>query len=94
MCLRNNEPCGEECECIDCQNPLNGVDIDNLSICALQNIEEYKELSRDELEEKYELSCGCEEVPLKKLIGYYSCSKCGEGYWYSFCWDESHQGRT
>ena len=52
VCLRNNEPCGEECECIDCQNPLNGVDIDNLSICALQNIEEYKELSRDELEEK------------------------------------------
>jgi len=64
------------------------VDIENLSICALQNIEEYSELSKDELEEKYELPCGCEEVPLKKLMGDYSCSKCGDVYWYSFCWDE------
>ena len=87
-CLRNNESCDEKCECTDCCNPLNGVDIDNLSICAVQNIEEYKDLSEDELEEKYELPCDCEEVPLKALMADYSCSKCGEGYWYSFCWDE------
>jgi hypothetical protein len=26
-CLRNNEPCDEECGCVGCQNPLNGVDV-------------------------------------------------------------------
>ena len=40
------------------------------------------------MEEKHKLPCGCEEVPLHKLIGDYSCSKCGEAYWYSFCWEE------
>ena len=88
VCVRNNEPCDEKCLCIDCQNPLNGVNVEDLSICALQNIEDYKDLSEEELEEEYELPCGCEEVPLGKLIRYYSCSKCGEAYWYSFCWEE------
>ena len=37
---------------------------------------------------KYELPCGCEKVALIDLLGDYSCSKCGEVYWYSFCWDE------
>jgi hypothetical protein len=27
-CLRNNEPCDEECGCVGCQNPLNGVDVE------------------------------------------------------------------
>ena len=88
VCLRNNEPCDESCGCSNCENPLNGMDVEALSICTIQNIEEYKDLSSDELEEKYELSCGCEQVPLKDLLGYFSCSKCGEGYCYSFCWDE------
>ena len=88
VCYKNIEPCDEKCGCTGCHNPLNGVDIDNFSICTLQNIDEYKELSEQELAEQYELACGCEQVPLKKLIGYYSCSICGEGYWYSFCWDE------
>ena len=47
ICFRNNEPCDENCGCADCNNPLNGVDRENLSICALQNIEEYTELSKD-----------------------------------------------
>jgi hypothetical protein len=64
------------------------MDVEALSICTIQNIEEYKDLSSDELEEKYELPCGCKQVPLKDLLGDYSCSKCGEVYWYSFCWDE------
>jgi len=64
------------------------MDVEALSICTIQNIEEYQDLSKEELEEKYDLPCGCEQVPLKDLLGYYSCSKCGEGYWYSFCWDE------
>ena len=83
VCLKNNEPCDDKCTCVDCQNPLNGVNVDDLSTCALQNIEDYHDLSQEELEEEYELSCGCEQVPLSKLIGYYSCSKCGEGYRYS-----------
>ena len=82
ICFRNNEPCDENCGCTDCNNPFNGVDIEDLSICALQNIEEYTELSKDEL------PCGCEEVSLKKLMADYICSKCDEVYWYSFCWDE------
>ena len=88
VCLRSNEPCDEKCLCRDCHNPLNGVDVEQLSICTLQNIESYNELSEEELEERYELPCGCEKVPLKELVGDYSCSRCGEGYWYSFCWDE------
>ena len=88
ICLKYNEPCDDKCECIDCQNPLNGVDISKLSVCTIQNIDEYKDLSEEELQEKYELPCGCEEVPLHKLMGDYACSKCGELYWYSFCWDE------
>jgi hypothetical protein len=88
VCYKNNEPCDEKCGCTGCHNPFNGMDIDNHTICALQNIEEYKELSEEELEELYELPCGCEQVSLKRLMDDYSCSKCGEAYWYSFCWDE------
>ena len=64
-CLKNNEPCGEACGCIDCQNPLNDVDVAALSVCAIQNIEIYKELTEKELETEYELPCGDESVPLK-----------------------------
>ncbi len=91
VCLRNNEPCDESCGCSNCENPLNGMDVEALSICTIQNIEEYKDLSSDELEEKYKLPCGCEQVPLKDLLGDYICSKCGEVYWYSFRdWREWH----
>ncbi len=85
-CLNNNEPCDENCACIDCHNPLNGVDVDGLSICAVRNIEKYKALSEEELAEEYELPCECEVVPLKRLLKDYSCQECGESYWYSFCW--------
>ena len=71
VCLRNNEPCDESCGCSNCENPLNGMDVEALSICTIQNIEEYKNLSSDELEEKYKLPCGCEQVPLKDLLGDY-----------------------
>ena len=27
VCLRNKEPCDEECKCVDCENPLNGMDV-------------------------------------------------------------------
>jgi hypothetical protein len=85
-CLRNNEPCSEKCGCTDCQNPLNGVDVDSLSTCAIQNIQAYKALTAAELETCYELPCEHESAPLNLLVGGYRCRECGESYWYSFCW--------
>jgi hypothetical protein len=93
-CLKNNEPCDESCTCSDCHNPLNGVEVDDLSICAIQNIEEYKALLEKDLEQEYELPCGCETVPLEYLLDDYSCQECGETYWYSFCWQEVVQDST
>jgi len=87
-CFKNNEPCGEQCGCVDCHNPLNSADLDNLSLCAIQNIRIYKALSTEELERTYELPCGHEQVPLKELLGDYYCEECSESYWYSFCWEE------
>jgi len=87
VCLKNNEPCDENCGCANCRNPLNGVDIDNLSVCAIQNMEAYKALSTQELAALYELPCGHESVPLTQLLQEYACEECGgEDYWYSFCW--------
>jgi hypothetical protein len=86
VCLKNNEPCDDGCTCTDCHNPLNGVDVDALSVCAIQNIEEFRALSEEELAEEYELPCGCERVPLRQLLDDYTCQGCGEVYWYSFCW--------
>ena len=87
-CLRENEGCSSECQCQKCNNPLNGVDVGVLSLCAIQNIHHYKKLSKKDLEKLCPLPCGCEQVPLKKLITDYECSKCNELYWYSFCWGE------
>ncbi|MCP4236332.1 MAG: hypothetical protein GY770_22590, partial [Aestuariibacter sp.] len=47
VCYKNNEHCDDKCGCKGCHNPFTGMDIDNLSICVLQNIEEYKELSEE-----------------------------------------------
>jgi hypothetical protein len=51
LCLRNNEPCGPDCNCTDCQNPLNDVDVKTLSVCAIRNIPAYKALSEEKLAE-------------------------------------------
>ena len=79
-CLKNDEPCDENCTCADCQNPLNDVDVDGLSICAIRNIEEYKALSEEELAAEYELPCGCETISLRQLLKGYTCRECGEVY--------------
>ena len=86
-CRKNNEPCDENCGCVDCENPLNGIDVEKLSLCALQNIEAYLALGEKKLKEKKELPCGCEPVALKDLIDEYEC-ECSTLYWYSFCWNE------
>jgi len=86
-CLKNNESCDDSCGCAACQNPLNGVDVESLSVCAIQNIEACRTLTDRELRTAYELNCGHESVPLEKLLGLYLCPECGGGYWYSFCWN-------
>src|SRR5207244_5556347 len=48
-CLKNKKSCDQDCKCIGCNNPLNGIDISNLSVCAIQNINEYKALSESDL---------------------------------------------
>ncbi|MBC8504120.1 MAG: TCR domain-containing protein [Chloroflexi bacterium] len=90
-CFKNNEPCDDNCGCIDCHNPLNGVDVENLSICAIQNIQAYQTLSAKDLAVAYDLPCGHESVPLERLVKAYKCSQCGEAYWYSFCWGRVEQ---
>ena len=72
------------------------IDIDNWQIMAAScpgirtDVPDriVEECVKEELAKLYELPCGCEQVSLKRLMGDYSCSKCGEAYWYSFCWDE------
>jgi len=87
-CLKNNEPCDENCGCVNCRNPLNGVDLEGLTVCAIQHIAEYKALSKEELAITFELPCEHESVPLAELVKEYCCQECGETYWYSFCWDD------
>ena len=78
-CLQHNEPCDEGCGCVDCQNPLNGVDVEDLSVCAVRNIEAFKSLTDRELRTVHELPCGHETVPLEKLLGLYLCPECSGG---------------
>jgi hypothetical protein len=59
-----------------------------LSDCAIQNIEYYKALTPQDLEETHTLPCEDKSVPLKDLLNGYECQQCGETYWYSFCWEE------
>lgn len=86
-CLRNNEACHKECGCAGCRNPLNAVDLEKLTICAIQNIKACKALSDKELAQLRALPCGDAKVPLAKLLTKYLCRHCKEEYWYSFCWD-------
>ena len=90
-CLKNLEACDDKCGCVECQNPLNGIDIENYSTCALQNIGTVKILPQEELSEEYELPCGCESVKLENLLNKYECKECGTEYWYSFCLNEVAQ---
>ena len=87
-CLRNNEPCDEGCGCIDCQNPLNGVDLEGLDVCVIQNIHIYKALTEEHLALVFELPCGDTSAMLEELLKGYDCQGCeGTTYRYSFCWD-------
>ncbi len=85
-CFKGNQGCNQDCQCSNCRNPLNGLDVGNLPICTMQNIKEYTSLTPTQLDKEYLLPCECEQVSLKNLIEEYECSNCGEIYWYSFCW--------
>jgi len=78
-CKKNRQPCSEECNCKDCQNPYNGVEVEGMHICSLDSVEQYKNLTEKELNTVHPLPCE------------YSCSKCGEVYYFSFCWHEIAQ---
>lgn len=91
-CFKNNEPCDESCGCTQCKNPLNGVDTEHLTDCAIQNIKAYKALTPQQLAKEYELPCGDQSVPLQKLLDRFECEECNEEYWYSFCWHTVEQG--
>lgn len=87
-CLKSGQACTDECQCQRCQNPLNGVDTENLSICVIQNIQAYNALSQVELNQAYALPCEHANVALKTLLTGYECPECSEDYSYSLCWNE------
>lgn len=60
----------------------------HLSDCANDRWRKIKNLSKKELEKKYELLCGCEKVSLENLLSTYQCKPCQEDYSYSFCLNE------
>lgn len=93
-CRKNRKPCTKECKCEDCQNPYNGVDVEGIHICILDAIDIYKKLTEADLNQLYELPCECEKVALKDALDEFSCSKCDEIYYFSFCWGEIVQDST
>lgn len=91
-CLKNGQPCGDQCKCVDCENPLNGMDVSKMSDCAIGNALLVRELTPENLETLISLPCDHEPVPLKSLIGGYDCPGCkGETYFYSFCFGAAQQ---
>lgn len=90
-CLKVGEPCDEQCACVGCQNPLNGVDVEGLTQCTIEHINLYKTLTDEELNTLYELPCEHQEVPLKDLLRDFTCKKCKTVYWFSFCWSDVAQ---
>lgn len=90
-CVSNRQPCQEGCRCSNCKNPFNGLDVTKMSSCAIDHVEQYKAPSEAQPDAMMELPCGCELVPLRKLLDGYRCNECDELYWYSFCLEEAVQ---
>lgn len=95
-CKKNKRPCSDACKCKDCQNPYNGVDVENLHICTLDNIEAYKKADKSVLKMEIELPCECEKVAVELLVRAegYDCSVCEENYYYSICREDVAQDST
>ena len=87
-CIKAGRPCSDACRCESCANPLNQIHVDQVSGCAIYNIEKYKHLTRKDLDRELTLPCGCETLPMRKVIGSYRCESCDKVYHYSYCYDE------
>lgn len=87
-CVRENRACGDSCGCTDCANPLNGLDVENLSICTIHHAELLRSLTEAQLAKPMEMPCEHAPVPLRDLLNDYECPECQEIYWFSFCWGE------
>jgi len=83
QCFKRGQPCDQSCGCHNCANPLN----QQLSPCAVYQLEEYRQLPKEKLFESIELPCGCETVELIQLLNSYQCNRCNQNYWYSFCYE-------
>ena len=91
-CLKNGQPCSDACKCVNCENPLNGLDVKSMSACATGNAKRVSSLTIEEREALISLPCGHQSVALKLLIGEYNCAQCnGEAYFYSFCFESAQQ---
>jgi hypothetical protein len=93
LCVIENVPArvnvdtGEQYFAPETVEQLQRIIWENLTVCAIQNIDKVKALTDGELEERHELPCGHGSVLLKDLLNHYRCESCGEPYWYSFCWE-------
>jgi hypothetical protein len=45
-CLKTGKSCTKERQCHQCQNPLNGLDVEDFPRCLPQNIQAYQALSQ------------------------------------------------
>lgn len=87
-CLKEGRPCGLECRCQNCSNPFNKVaNAEQLSDCARDHIQQVLALPTEALDKQYDLPCRCASIPLKDLLQNYTCQRCNEPYYYSFCFD-------
>jgi hypothetical protein len=87
-CRGVGKRCSEACSCKDCANPFQQLELEEPSACLVQNVQAYLELPAKQRQLELKLPCGHGTAKLSQLLGDYSCPKCDEVYWYSFCWDE------
>lgn len=87
-CLKATRACGEGCRCEGCRNPLEGLEVDTLSACAIAHAARVKQLSAGELAQRVELPCG-HAAAMGDVLGLHECEECETACWYSFCWMET-----
>ncbi|MCP3679160.1 MAG: hypothetical protein GY782_02310 [Gammaproteobacteria bacterium] len=57
---------------------------ENFTDCALASIAKVHKMTEMQLNKTMCLPCGCDEITMADLLGYYSCD-CDVEYYYSFC---------
>ena len=58
---------------------------ESLTDCATKKMRARKKLSSEDLQQEYELPCGCASATLEELLSEYQCDECDVIYFYSFC---------